>query len=213
VVARGQRPFADVADLCARAHLDRRDQALLADAAALRALAGHRHRARWAVAGVEPQLPLFCEATPETETVVLPLPTRGEDLRADYALTGTTLGPHPMRMLRPQLRARHYRDSSELGALPSGRPVRVAGIVTLRQQPQTSSGVVFLTLEDEYGLTNVVIWRRVVLRQRRVLLAARLLGVEGHLESQHGVRHLIARELSDLTPLLGELDVRSRDFH
>ncbi|MEI7036558.1 error-prone DNA polymerase [Fulvimonas yonginensis] len=213
VAARRERPFADVADLCARARLDRRAQALLADAGALRALAGHRHRARWAIAGVEPQLPLFPGATPETETVALPLPTRGEDLHADYALTGTTLGPHPLRLLRARLRARHFRASNELAALPTGRPVRVAGIVTLRQQPQTSSGVVFLTLEDEHGLTNVVIWRRVVLRQRRVLLASRLLAVEGHLESQHGVQHLIAHTLEDLTPMLGELDVRSRDFH
>ena len=213
MAARGQYPFADVADLSIRAKLDRRDQALLADAGALRALAGHRHRARWAIAGVEPQLPLFPGSTPETETIALPLPTRGEDLRADYALTGTTLGPHPLRLLRPRLRARHYRASNELAALPNGRPVRVAGIVTLRQQPQTSSGVVFLTIEDEHGLTNVVIWRRVVLRQRRVLLASRLLAVEGHLESQHGVQHLIAHTLEDLTPMLGELEVRSRDFH
>jgi error-prone DNA polymerase len=213
VAAREERPFVDVADLSIRAKLDRRDQALLADAGALRALAGHRHRARWAIAGVEPQLPLFPGSTPESEPVALPLPTRGEDLRADYALTGTTLGPHPLRLLRPRLRARHYRASNELPALPNGRPVRVAGLVTLRQQPQTSSGVVFVTLEDEHGLTNVVIWRRVVLRQRRVLLASRLLAVEGHLESQHGVQHLIARELEDLTPMLGELDVRSRNFH
>jgi error-prone DNA polymerase len=213
VAAREERPFVDVADLSIRAKLDRRDQALLADAGALRALAGHRHRARWAIAGVEPQLPLFPGSTPESEPVALPLPTRGEDLRADYALTGTTLGPHPLRLLRPRLRARHYLASNELPALPNGRPVRVAGLVTLRQQPQTSSGVVFVTLEDEHGLTNVVIWRRVVLRQRRVLLASRLLAVEGHLESQHGVQHLIARELEDLTPMLGELDVRSRNFH
>jgi error-prone DNA polymerase len=213
MAARKHRPFADVADLCARASLDRRAQALLADAGALRALAGHRHRARWAIAGVESQLPLFPGSAPETEAVALPLPTRGEDLRADYALTGTTLGPHPLRLLRPRLRARHYRASNELPALPNGRPVRVAGLVTLRQQPQTSSGVVFVTLEDEHGLTNVVIWRRVVARQRRVLLASRLLAVEGHLESQHGVQHLIARELEDLTPMLGELDVRARNFH
>jgi error-prone DNA polymerase len=213
MAARGQWPFVDVGDLSIRAKLDRRDQALLADSGALRALAGHRHRARWAIAGVEPQLPLFPGSTPETETIALPLPTRGEDLRADYALTGTTLGPHPLRLLRSRLRARHFRASNELAGVPNGRPVRVAGIVTLRQQPQTSSGVVFLTIEDEFGLTNVVIWRRVVLRQRRVLLASRLLAIEGHLESEHGVQHLIAHTLEDLTPMLGELDVRSRDFH
>jgi error-prone DNA polymerase len=211
--AREQRPFLDVADLCARAHLDRRTQGLLADAGALRALAGHRHRARWAIAGVEPQLPLVPNPASETEAIALPLPTRGEDLRADYALTGTTLGPHPLRLLRARLRAQRYRASDELATLPNGRAVRVAGLVTLRQQPQTSSGVVFLTLEDECGLTNVVVWHQVAMRHRRVLLASRLLAVAGHLESQHGVRHLIARELEDLTPMLGQLDVRSRDFH
>ncbi len=212
--ARAQRPFTDVADLCARARLDRRAQALLADAGALRGLAGHRHRARWAIAGVEPQLPLFAEVPAAAEAdVVLPLPSAGEDLHADYALTGTTLGPHPLRFLRPQLRAQRYRSSTELAALPSGRPVRLAGLVTLRQKPQTASGVIFMTLEDEEGLTNVVIWRQVAERQRRVLLESRLLAVEGHLESQHGVQHLIARRLLDLTPMLRQLDVRSRDFH
>jgi error-prone DNA polymerase len=213
--ARAQRPFTDVADLCARARLDRRAQALLADAGALRGLAGHRHRARWAIAGVEPQLPLFADVAPtaEPDTVVLPLPTPGEDLHADYALTGTTLGPHPLRFLRARLRARHYRGSAELAALPSGRHVRVAGLVTLRQKPQTASGVIFMTLEDEDGLTNIVVWRHVAERQRRVLLESRLLAVEGRLESQHGVQHLIAERLQDLTPLLQQLDVRSRDFH
>lgn len=215
VAARTQHAFTDVADLCARARLDRRTQALLADAGALRGLAGHRHRARWAIAGVEAQLPLFADSAPMTELddVVLPLPTPGEDLRADYALLGTTLGPHPLRFLRAQLRARRYRSSAELAALPNGRHVRVAGLVTLRQKPQTASGVIFMTLEDEDGLTNIVVWRHVVERQRRVLLESRLLAVEGHLESQHGVQHLIARRLEDLTPLLGRLDVRSRDFH
>ncbi|MGN2254614.1 error-prone DNA polymerase [Frateuria sp. GZRe12] len=213
VHVRSQRPFHDVADLCARANLDRRAQTLLADAGALRALAGHRHRARWTIAGVEPQLPLFPGASPEADAVVLPLPTPGEDLRADYALTGTTLGRHPLDFLRARLRARRCRASNELPALPSGRPVRFAGLVTLRQQPGTASGVIFLTLEDEHGMVNVVVWNRVAQRQRRVLLASRLLAVEGHLENQHGVQHLIAHTLEDFTPLLGELDVRSRDFH
>ena len=95
----------------------------------------------------------------------------------------------------------------------NGRHVRVAGLVTLRQKPQTASGVIFMTLEDEDGLTNIVVWRHVAERQRRVLLESRLLAVEGQLESQHGVQHLIARHLEDLTPLLGALDARSRDFH
>ncbi|MBW3549353.1 MAG: error-prone DNA polymerase [Proteobacteria bacterium] len=213
--ARAQRPFGDVADLCARAGLDRRAQSVLADAGALRGLAGHRHRARWAITGVEPQLPLFAEApaAKETENIVLPLPSADEDMRADYAMTGTTLGRHPLALLRPRLRARRYQRSRELHDLPHGRSVAFAGLVTLRQRPQTASGVTFLTLEDEDGLVNVVVWAHLAERQRRELLESRLLAVEGRLECQHGVMHLIAKRLDNLTPLLGTLETRSRDFH
>ncbi|MGV8940967.1 MAG: error-prone DNA polymerase [Lysobacter sp.] len=214
-LARAQRPFLDIPDLCARARLDRREQSLLADAGALRGLAGHRHRARWAIAGVEPQLPLFADPSTqaEPERIVLPLPTPAEDMRADYAMTGTTLGRHPLAMLRKVLGARRWRSSGEIATLAHGRNVRVAGLVTLRQRPQTASGVVFLTLEDEHGMTNVVVWRDLADRQRRELLDSQLLAVEGRLECKDGVRHLVARRLENLTPLLGALDTRSRDFH
>ena len=214
-LARAAQPFADVADLCGRTQIDRRQQSLLADAGALRGLAGHRHQARWAIAGVESSLPLFANlpATIEPEPIALPIPSAGENMRADYALTGTTLGQHPMAFIRPQLRRRRYRDSSELASLPNGRHVRVAGMVTLRQRPGTASGVVFLTLEDEHGLTNVVVWRTVAERQRRVLLESNLLAIDGYMESQHGVQHLIAQRLEDLTPMLGLAQVKSRDFH
>ena len=213
--ARARQPFTGVADLCARARLDRREQSLLADAGALRALAGHRHRARWAVTGVEPQLPLFASAPAhdDTDGVSLPLPSAGEDLQADYAMLGTTLGRHPLSMLRRALTTRRCRRSSDLDAVPHGRQVRVAGLVTLRQRPQTASGVIFMTLEDEAGMTNVVVWRDLAERQRRELLESRLLAVEGKLERKDGVQHLVARRLEDLTPLLRGLDVRSRDFH
>ncbi|MCE7031577.1 error-prone DNA polymerase [Lysobacter sp. GX 14042] len=213
--ARGQRPFTGVADLCARAGLDRRGQSLLADAGALRGLAGHRHRARWAITGVEPQLPLFAGTTPgeDGDAITLPLPSAGEDLQADYAMLGTTLGRHPLAMLRKALGARRCRRSSDLAGVPGGRNVRVAGLVTLRQRPQTASGVIFMTLEDEAGMTNVVVWHDLAERQRRELLESRLLAVEGRLERKDGVQHLVARRLEDLTPLLDGLDVRSRDFH
>ncbi|MGH8084984.1 MAG: error-prone DNA polymerase [Lysobacter sp.] len=212
---RKQRPFTDVADLCARAGLDRRTQSLLADAGALRGLAGHRHRARWAITGVEPQLPLFADtpATRENDPIVLPLPSADADMRADYATTGTTLGRHPLAMIRKQLSARRYRRSGEITAMPHGRHVRIAGLVTLRQRPQTASGVIFMTLEDEEGMTNVVVWRDLAERQRRELMESRLLAVEGQLEHKDGVRHLVAIRLHNLSALLGDLDIRSRDFH
>jgi len=207
-------PFDDVADLCRRAGLDARQRALLADAGALRGLAGHRHRARWSIAGVESPRPLFADAPAVAEAeVMLPLPTRVEDVRADYALTGTTLGPHPLTFLRALLTRRRCRRSAELKRCDNGAQVRTAGLVTLRQRPQTASGAIFMTLEDEDGMTNVVVWNDLAHRQRREMLESRLLAVEGKLESRHGVQHLIAERLHDWTALLGRLDTRSRDFH
>jgi len=212
-VARRQRPFADILDLCARADLDRRHQDLLADAAALRGLAGHRHRARWAVAGVEAQLPLFGIESPAEPTVILPLPTQAEETLADYAQIGLSLGAHPLQQIRGRLNAAHCIDGKALRKQPHYSRVRVAGLVTSRQQPQTASGIIFVTLEDEHGLINVIVWRHVAEMQRRPLLQARLLAVEGQWENVDGVSHLIAHRLKDLTPLLGVLDARSRDFH
>src|SRR5690606_29397417 len=129
------------------------------------------------------------------------------------ATVGTTLGRHPMALLRAQLRARRCRGSWVRPGLGWGRHVRAAGLVVGRQRPQTASGVTFVTLEDEHGMINVVVWRQLAERQRRPFLESRLLMVEGKLESEGGVQHLVARRLHDLTPLLGSLDVRSRDFH
>jgi len=211
--ARQNRVFYDVADLGDRARLDTRAQELLADAGALRALAGHRHKARWEVAGVEKQLGLFVGVpSPEESAVELPQPTVGEDLYADYASVGTTLGPHPLALLRDELRARRCRSSRELLQVEHGRNVSVAGLVTGRQRPGTASGVTFVTLEDEFGNINVVVWRDLAERQRQALVGSRLLKVDGRWEAVGEVRHLIAGRLTDLSPLLAGVSVRSRDF-
>jgi error-prone DNA polymerase len=211
--ARRQRPFSDVADLAERARLDSRAMEQLADAGALRGMAGDRHRARWEIAGVQKQLGLFAGLPSEEEpTVVLPTPTVGENLFADYATLGTTLGPHPLALLRPELRARRCRSSRELQTVEHGRNVSVAGLVTGRQRPGTASGVTFVTLEDEFGNLNVVVWRDLAERQRKVLVGSQLLRVDGRWESVGEVRHLIAGRLSDLTGLLAGINVRSRDF-
>lgn len=212
--ARGRRVFGDIADLDERAGLDTRAQALLADAGALRALAGNRHQARWDVAGVHKQLGLFAGLPSADETpVALPAPTLGEDLHADYATLGTTLGPHPLALLRGELRKRRCRSSRELATVEHGRNVSVAGLVTGRQRPGTASGVTFVTLEDEFGNLNVVVWRDLAERQRQALVGSRLLKVDGRWETVGEVRHLIAGRLTDLTPLLDGIHVRSRDFH
>jgi error-prone DNA polymerase len=210
--ARAMHPFDSIEDLCLRADLDARERSLLADANALRGLSGHRHRARWAIQGVERQLPLFDGVAVREDRVSLPVPTAGEDAKADYARTGLTLGPHPLALIRRLLAARRCRRSRDFATLAHGTPVRLAGLVTMRQRPETASGVTFVSLEDEDGIVNVVVWRDLAERQRRVLLESRLLAVEGRLESADGVQHLIAARLHDYTPLLGALDVRSRDF-
>ena len=104
------------------------------------------------------------------------------------------------------------KSSRDLADVEDGKHVTVIGIVTGRQRPSTASGVTFVTLEDEFGMVNVVVWRDLAERQRRPLIQSQLLRVDGHLESASGVRHVIAGRLSDLTPLLTGLDVRSRDF-
>jgi len=213
VAAREAAPFADVEDLARRAGLDRRDLKCLAAAGAFASLAGHRREAAWRVAGIEPLPPVLRGAPfPEVPPVLRP-PTEGEDLVADYASLGLTLGRHPLALLRDDLRRRRMVTAAELKTLPHGRPVRAAGLVTCRQRPDTASGVIFVTLEDETGLVNVVVWRDLAERQRRELLGSGLLAVYGVLERQGEVVHVVAGRLADFSDLLGGLTAPSRDFH
>lgn len=208
VAARARAAFRDIEDLCTRADLDGRARAALAEADALRGLAGHRHRARWAIAGVEEgTLPLFAglPAGDEGRLVIRP-PTASETTLADYASTGLTLNAHPMALLRRALRARGYLDHRELQGLASPRRTRTAGLVTLRQRPQTAKGTWFLTLEDEHGLTNLICWRAVAERYRRAIVESRLLGARGRWEAHEGVRHLIVEHVEPLDGLLATLE-------
>jgi len=213
VAARRAAPFASVADLARRAQLDRRDLACLGDAGALATLAGHRHAAVWEVAGIERLPPLLGDSRFDEKVPALPPPTEGQDIVADYRTLGLTLRRHPLALLRERLRRRRLSTAAEVGAAPHGRIVRTAGIVIGRQRPDTASGVVFVTLEDETGSTNVIVWRDLGDRQRRELLGAKLLAVFGTVEREGPVVHVLAGRLADLSPLLGELPTRSRDFH
>jgi error-prone DNA polymerase len=215
VAARAQQPFAHVADLAHRAQLDRRDLTALAAAGALAALAGHRHAAVWDVAGVEKLPPILASvgATFAETPPALPPPTEGQDITADYRALGLTLGRHPLALLRAQLQAKRLITSADVARTPHGRSVRTAGIVIGRQRPDTVSGVIFVTLEDETGATNVIVWRDLFDRQRRELLGSRLMAVYGRVERESDVVHLIAGHLVDLSPMLGSLPTRSRDFH
>ena len=213
VAARRNSAFDNVENLARRAELNRHDLKCLAAAGAFEALSGHRRHAYWQVAGIETGAHLLRDAPVAETPAILPPPTEGENLVADYASTGLTLGRHPLALLRPHLSRLRFAAAEEIRLLPSGSPVRAAGIVTGRQRPGTASGTVFVTLEDETGCLNVIVWRDLTERQRRELLGARLMGVEGVLEREGEVMHLIARRLTDHSALLGELVTASRDFH
>jgi len=201
------KPYQRVFDL----DLDRKSLQALAAGGALQSITGHRRLAHWAAAGAARRPAL--DAPPGELLPVLAEPTEGANIVADYASLGLTLGRHPLALLRAKLEAMGLGDARELHKLPHGSPARVAGLVTCRQRPDTASGVVFVTLEDETGNMNIVVWNRLVERQRRELLGARLLGVQGTIERDGDVVHLIARRLTDHSALLGPLETASRDFH
>jgi len=203
----------DIEEIARSALLSRRDLRLLAEAGALASLAGHRRNAAWLVAGIEERPPLLAHATITDSAADLPAPTEGQDIVADYASLGLTLRRHPLALLRRKLARLHMITAQELLHTPAGKQVRVAGLVTCRQRPGTASGVIFITLEDETGQINVVVWKDVSAKQRRPLLAASLLGVQGVLEREGAVTHLIAGKLVDYSALLGNLVTHSSDFH
>ena len=213
VAARGQGAFTSVDDLARRARLNAHDMHALAAAGALAGLSGHRRDALWDVSGIERSPQLLAEAPIVEAQPVLVAPTEGEDLVADYASLGLTLGRHPLALLRERLRRQRMHTAAELKMLPHGRLARVTGLVTGRQRPGTASGVTFVTLEDETGMVNVIVWRDLADRQRKELLRSSLMSVYGTLEREGEVVHLIAGHLRDQTALLGALVTRSRDFH
>nr|WP_276509986.1 error-prone DNA polymerase [Niveibacterium umoris] len=213
VAARTRAPFSCVDDLAHRAMQGARDLELLAGAGALKALAGHRRQAAWQVSGVQRQGDLFDSAPPAETPVAFAAPREGEDIVADYASTGLTLGRHPLALLRDRLAAQRFLAAGVIRGAQDRALVRAAGIVIGRQRPGTASGVIFVTLEDETGQANIVVYSDLAERQRRELLGARLLGVYGQLQREGEVVHVLAKRLVDLSSLLGALPTVSRDFH
>ena len=215
VAARRDRGIRDIDQLARRAQLRKADVEILAAAGALQSLAKHRHQAFWRALAIEdhpPSLPL--KASQTGDEIVLDAPDEIEDLKADYNSTGLTLGRHPMAILRERFAVfENCRKFREIRALGHGSCIRTAGIVTGRQRPGTASGVVFLTLEDETGNNNIVIWKEVQQRCREALLKSRLLMVKGTVESRNAVVHIIAGELIDCSALLEHTTLESRDFH
>jgi len=212
VAERKNGAYLKVQQLLERAGLDQRELGVLASSGTLRALSGDRHRARWAVAGTEKPLPLFQSMDRYEAAPLLKKPTEGQDIVADYQSTGLTLERHPMCLLRRHLDRYDYATAERLPGLHNGQRINVAGLVITKQRPGTASGVTFVTMEDETGQINLIIWKKIAEEFRSALLNARLLGITGELQIEGKVIHVIARQLFDHTEMLGGLSVRSRDF-
>jgi error-prone DNA polymerase len=221
LAARGEQPFSDAADLAHRAQLTRHEINALARADALAPLAGHRRRALWTTLALDADAPrsapITVGATAREPRVDLLAPTEGQDIVADYAHTALTLRRHPLALLRDRFTALRLKSAAQVNSARHRQRVRATGIVTCRQRPSTASGVTFVTLEDETGTINVVVWRATAEKYRRQLLGSTLLTVYGHVERVESasvpVVHLIASRLEDHSALLGQLTVASRDFH
>ena len=212
VVERGKAPFDSAEELARRARLEQHEMKLLAAAGALATLSGHRRQQVWDAAALHAPPELLEDAPVDEAFLELPAAPEGEEVVWDFASVGLTLRSHPMALLRPRLDRYKLQTSEELRRMPDGRTVRTAGIVTLRQQPGTAKGTVFVSLEDEHGSTQVIVWKHVREAQRQVLLGARLLAVKGRWQREGEVCNLIAHRLADLSPLLGRLATESRDF-
>jgi error-prone DNA polymerase len=220
VQARAERAFANVEDLALRAQLDLKDLNALAAADALQSLAGHRRQQVWEASAQQKAPGLLRAAPVDEQPLLLPAAREGEEIFFDYSAMGFTLRRHPVALLRPRLQRLRLLTAQQLDQLPHNRKAAACGIVTVRQQPQTANGTIFVTLEDETGPVNVIVWKHVREAQREALLHSRLMAVRGvwqrDVDSGGQVKHLIAEQLEDLTPLLGRLGrgrAGSRDFH
>jgi error-prone DNA polymerase len=216
-IAAGRTPLFDsVEDLARSTGLQRRDLQALARADALAALAGHRVQAAWQAAAIEPLPALLADARFDEPDLALPEMAESESVIADYAALGVSMGRHPIALLRESLNRYQVQPASILRGYPDGRLARASGLVTHRQRPGTARGVVFITLEDDTGSVNVIVWPDLLERYRKEILGARLMTVFGVWQADIAtggqVMHLVARRIVDHTALLGDLMAHSRDF-
>ena len=213
VDTRKQILFSSTEDLARRAGLDRGDLSALAAADALARLAGHRREALWETLAVDAPTRLGLAAVAPVDPPLLVPPTEGDDIVSDYATLGLTLRRHPLALLREGLKKRRIHTAEEIANSRNGQFIRAAGIVTCRQRPATASGVIFVTLEDETGYVNLIVWNDLADRQRKELLGSKLLAVSGEVQREGRVVHILAKRLEDLSALLGRLATSSHDFH
>lgn len=209
--------FDSIEDLARCVRLDQGSLHALARSGALQPLGGHRAHASWEVAAIKPLPELLTDSRFDEAPITLEPLGEGEEIIADYGSLGIPMGRHPLALLRPQLARFGIQPAEVLANYPNARLARACGIVTHRQRPETAKGVIFVTLEDETGAVNVIVWPDLVETYRKELLGSRLMTVYGVWQrDEHtsgGVTHLVARRIVDHSAMLGELAARSRDFH
>lgn len=204
--------FTSVDELAHRARLPKRSLAQLAQAGALDSLAGHRRQAHWRAIGMECLPGALAGASAKEDTLSLPQPNEGEEILADYRSLGLTLRRHPLALLRSKFDRLRVLRAADLHTRPSGQKVCIAGIVTHRQRPETASGVIFMSLEDETGISNLIVWPSIQAQQRQPVFSAHLMVVQGELQNEMNVIHVIAEKVRDYSHWLGKLHADSRDF-
>ena len=210
--ARAQQPFRDAADLAARARLSRRELDLLAQADALQSLAGHRNQARWLSLGYTPQADLLAGVPRLEAKLPLPIPSEGAEILSDYRSVGLSLRKHPVALLRPKLDKLKVVPNEKLSTLKHGQLLRVAGLTMFRQRPPEAKGVMFITLEDDTGIVNLVVWAKVLDAHREAAVTGGFLIVGGEVQRQDNVTHVIARRIRDYSHWVDGLPYLSRDF-
>jgi error-prone DNA polymerase len=232
VAARPKAGYLDPRDLWQRSDLGRGALERLAEADAFRSMEFDRRRALWALKALgEPPLPLFAAAkeapTPPSPAsggglgrwergearamALLPEMPLGEHVVEDYASLGLTLKRHPLAFLRTELAREGLVTAAELARLPVDRRLSIAGIVLIRQRPGSANGVVFITIEDETGIANLIVWPQILERFRRAALGATLLRCTGKLQREESVIHVVADRLEDMTSRLNTLRERTGD--
>ena len=217
VAQRGEQPYGSVEELWRRAWVKPAALERIAEADGFQALGLDRRQALWAIGGLAPTaLPLFAAADtvsrPAPEIVeppvaLLPM-AEGREVVEDYRSVGLTLRRHPLEFLRAELAARGMIRCADLAATRDNRRVMVPGIVLVRQKPGSAKGVMFITIEDETGIANLIVWPSVFERQRRIILAAGMIACRGRVQREGEVIHVIVEQLEDLSGLLREVGER-----
>jgi len=205
VAARSERPFASIEDVWRRSGVPLAALEKLADADAFAGFGLDRRQAIWRVRGLgEAPLPLFAagEAREREPEVALRPMTEGREVVEDYRSVQLSLKAHPVAFLRPELDRRGVTRCADLRHVKDGRKVEVAGVVLIRQRPGSAKGVLFITIEDETGVANAILWPDRFEAQRRIVMSSAMIGIKGVVQKEGEVIHVVTARMEDMTPLL-----------